>query len=178
MKETVVHSEAKQVATPIALPVLLKVNKDDCTGRPVRSKPKRSRTTRKAVTPLIQATSKDLQLPAGFFGPVEQDWSNGESQCPLFSLLRLRLTFTLLMTDHASPKQKCRVLCTYPGCDTSFARKYDMTRHLGVHKSDSGVRCELCNTHFSRKDALKRHVKGSETHKHRQHLLPLSRIQI
>ncbi|KAI0646205.1 hypothetical protein C8Q79DRAFT_652176 [Trametes meyenii] len=58
--------------------------------------------------------------------------------------------------------------CTFPGCNRSFSRSTDVTRHQKTcpftpgPRTPSTARCDQCGRSYSRQDALQRHWRTSE----------------
>lgn len=46
-----------------------------------------------------------------------------------------------------------------PQCNRSFARKYDLIRHIRVHTGVKPYACPSCKKRFSRSDARTRHIR-------------------
>ena len=51
-------------------------------------------------------------------------------------------------------------------CGKSFIRADDLKRHMAIHKSDNGVKCDHCDCTFSEKASLERHKKGAADKDH------------
>ncbi|KAG2192686.1 hypothetical protein INT46_006099 [Mucor plumbeus] len=76
--------------------------------------------------------------------------------CPHVSKRRYNLT------THIKTHDKNRVKefdCLHEGCNKSFDRRHDRDRHLAtVHQGERSYKCSDCKSHFSRRDALNRHL--------------------
>ncbi|KAJ3106382.1 hypothetical protein HDU97_006367 [Phlyctochytrium planicorne] len=49
--------------------------------------------------------------------------------------------------------------CTWEGCGKRCTRRQDLDRHMVTHLRDKTHRCPECGMSFSRKDAMRRHLK-------------------
>ncbi|KAJ3384066.1 hypothetical protein HDU92_003781 [Lobulomyces angularis] len=51
-------------------------------------------------------------------------------------------------------------VCQHHGCGKSFVRIHDLQRHSSIHSRNNGNKCNTCQKHFARSDALSRHIKS------------------
>ncbi len=51
-------------------------------------------------------------------------------------------------------------VCNFSGCDYRSAQKSNLTTHMRKHTEEKHFKCNFCDKAFSRKDALKKHMKG------------------
>ncbi|KAJ3361394.1 hypothetical protein HDU91_003940 [Kappamyces sp. JEL0680] len=67
----------------------------------------------------------------------------------------------------SSPTGSKRFLCTEPGCEKSFTRRYNLSAHLRCHRSEKPFVCSApgCTLAFARKHDLSRHFKSLHEHK-------------
>ncbi|KAJ3203904.1 hypothetical protein HK099_001332, partial [Clydaea vesicula] len=68
------------------------------------------------------------------------------------------------MNSHQQSKHKRQFPYQCKYCVSTFPRKYDLDRHIKVHKIEKikPFQCFLCKSKFSRKDALVRHNKRTK----------------
>ncbi|KAL9540087.1 hypothetical protein MBANPS3_009888 [Mucor bainieri] len=80
-------------------------------------------------------------------------------QCPLCPHMSKR---RYNLTTHMKTHDKNRIKefdCLHEGCNKSFDRRHDRDRHLAtVHRGERSYNCSECKSHFSRGDALNRHL--------------------
>ncbi|OCK76613.1 hypothetical protein K432DRAFT_385313 [Lepidopterella palustris CBS 459.81] len=65
--------------------------------------------------------------------------------------------------------------CPYQGCSKKFVRRTDLLRHeQSVHIKAKNHKCSACDSHFARKDTLRRHEEDGcpKRHEIRNHSLP------
>ncbi|GIY02978.1 hypothetical protein CDAR_407581 [Caerostris darwini] len=72
------------------------------------------------------------------------------------------ISFRLIAGDDVLPFDSRQKQHPCPFCPSSFTRKYNLVRHLELHKEVKQIfACNSCHKHFSRKDSLKLHLKLS-----------------
>jgi hypothetical protein len=67
--------------------------------------------------------------------------------------------------------------CTIAGCQRTFMRSDELSRHMRRHTGDKPFRCLLCERTFARSDHLALHTKrhGSRTRFHATDVIKLSK---
>lgn len=80
-------------------------------------------------------------------------------QCPLCPhMSKRRYNLSTHMKTHDKERIK-DFNCLHEGCNKSFDRRHDRDRHLAtVHRGERSYNCSECKSHFSRRDALNRHL--------------------
>ncbi|KAL7315127.1 hypothetical protein PS15m_006620 [Mucor circinelloides] len=80
-------------------------------------------------------------------------------QCPLCPhMSKRRYNLSTHMKTHDKNRVK-EFNCLHEGCQKSFDRRHDRDRHLAtVHRGERSYNCSECKSHFSRRDALNRHL--------------------
>lgn len=63
-------------------------------------------------------------------------------------------------TNSSTSTANQRYYCKFPNCTSSFAYDKDLIRHSKSHTEGKAHQCPNCKKAFSRKDALRRHVRS------------------
>ena len=61
------------------------------------------------------------------------------------------------------PKRKKRIIhCKYKGCNKQFIKAWNFLDHARMHLGEKPFVCEICDSHFTQKGNLKKHLKKHE----------------
>jgi hypothetical protein len=66
------------------------------------------------------------------------------------------------LADGSDKKEK-KFTCTYPGCDRSFSRNFNLSTHYNTHLGIKPFACTHCDKTFSRRHDCARHVAAVHT---------------
>ncbi|CAI2369591.1 unnamed protein product [Moneuplotes crassus] len=68
--------------------------------------------------------------------------------------------YALSYTESKGPRRRKRVIhCKYPGCEKHFIKAWNFLDHARMHLGEKPFCCEICESKFTQKGNLKKHMK-------------------
>jgi len=69
--------------------------------------------------------------------------------------------YQLKLFTNTSTGRKNRVfICSYPGCQKEFSKKWNCTEHYKTHTKEKPFECLVCGMFFAQKGSLFKHIKA------------------